>query len=348
MTTSPHFHKRTTAVSLLTHTRNPILLAHALLIHGNADLSGHRSSSPNDPDPSGPSGGAQGHCHLSGSVAEELGRKWGVEMVEPDYFWTRRRWEEHRRGLQQHLATESRLDLEGHDVRDEEGYWGDEPGWDGLEYLPQGTVGCVVLDAEGTICVATSTGGLTNKLTGRIGDTPTVGAGFFAEEWIERVSRGEERRVKSPLEKMMHGLKGSLGDCLPVMIAGYQGIPDDESFEHEKTSSRRRAVALSGSGNGDSFLRLSAARTAAAIARFSPHISLATAIQQIAGPGGELQQSAGGRWGNTGEGEGGIIGIEMADRVGKVVADFNCGGMFRTWQDERGRERVMVFRGEYD
>ncbi|KAL8967235.1 MAG: hypothetical protein Q9183_003016 [Haloplaca sp. 2 TL-2023] len=351
MTTSPHCHKRTTAASLLTHTRNPILLAHALLLHGNGDLSGHPSSSPNDPDPSGPLGGAQGHCHLSGPVAEELGRKWGVEMVEKSYFWTRRRWEQHRRGLQQHLATDTLNGIGGKDVRDEQGYWGDEPGWDGLEYLPQGTVGCVVLDAEGTICVATSTGGLTNKLSGRIGDTPTVGAGFWAESWVERVSRGEEMMAKSPLERIVLGWdewKGVLVDCLPGLTPGYQGVSDNDASEQEKTSLRRRAVAMSGSGNGDAFLRIAAARTTAAIARYSPHTSLASAFNQVAGPGGKLQNSAGDRWGKTGEGEGGIIGIGLVDGVGEVVYDFNCGGMFRTWVEKGGRERVMVFREEYD
>ena len=47
--------------------------------------------------------------------------------------------------------------------------------------------GAVVLDSTGTLCVATSTGGLTNKLSGRIGDTPTIGAGFFAEEWTSNI-----------------------------------------------------------------------------------------------------------------------------------------------------------------
>ena len=276
-------------------------------------------------------------------------------MVEKSYFWTRRRWEQHRRGLRPHHSTDTQQEGGGEDVRDEEGYWGDEPGWDGFEYLPQGTVGCVVLDAEGTICVATSTGGLTNKLSGRIGDTPAVGAGFWAEGWFERVSKGQEMSVQSPLERLVpgglldsDGWKGLLGDCLPMLPAGYQEISEDEAFEREKASWTTRAVALSGSGNGDSFLRLSASRTAAAIARYSPNTSLATAVHKTAGPRGELQRSAGDRWGKTGEGEGGIIGIELVDGVGKVVVDFNCGGMFRTWVDEGGRERVMVFREEYD
>lgn len=49
--------------------------------------------------------------------------------------------------------------------------------WDVEEFWSQGTCGAVALDSEGVVAVATSTGGMTNKLSGRIGDTPTLGAG---------------------------------------------------------------------------------------------------------------------------------------------------------------------------
>jgi beta-aspartyl-peptidase (threonine type) len=44
-----------------------------------------------------------------------------------------------------------------------------------------GTVGCVALDAKGNLAAGTSTGGLTNKLFGRIGDSPIIGAGTYAD-----------------------------------------------------------------------------------------------------------------------------------------------------------------------
>ncbi len=137
-----------------------------------------------------------------------------------------------------------------------------------------------------------------------------------------------------------------MGECLPG-LGGYVNVPP-MAYENLKSSSTTtRAVAMSGTGNGDSFLRTAGVRTAAAIARFAPRRSLASAVTEIAGPGGELQRSAGDRWHKTGEGEGGIIGIEMVNGVGRVVYDFNCGGMFRTWIDDDGTERVMVFRDEY-
>lgn len=118
-------------------------------------------------------------------------------------------------------------------------------------------------------------------------------------------------------------------------------------------------MAMSGTGNGDSFLRLSAVRTAAAMARFTsvnnsalshPRkdlLSLQEAVSAVAGLNGMLQRSAGDRWHKTGEGEGGIIGIDLVDGVGRVVFDFNCGGMFRAWYDDKGKPLMMVFREEY-
>jgi L-asparaginase len=218
----------------------------------------------------------------------------------------------------------------------------DDPSWNGSDYLPQGTVGCVVLDREGTLCVATSTGGITNKLPGRVGDTPTLGAGFWAEEWAVPPPAAEPVSLSpSPLSSFT----SLLTSCLPP-LATYLPIPQDDATAYYR--SRRRATAISGTGNGDSFLRLAAVRTASAIARFSPHTSLQTAVTAVAGPHGMLQQSAGDRWLKSGEGEGGMIGIELSENgQGRVVADFNCGGMFRAWIDDNGEERVMVFRGEY-
>ena len=275
--------KRGVGCMQVKRVKHPIKLAREILVRGEQENGG----------------GAQGHCQLTGEFLEGLAEEWGLEMCDERYHWTRRRWEEHKRGLERERdgsvvgnevdsATYDEI-MAGFDVSSE-----GDPSWDGREYLAQGTVGAVVLDRSGTLCVATSTGGLTNKLPGRIGDTPTLGAGFWAEEW-----------------------------------------------DHH--SSRRRAAAISGTGNGDSFLRLNAVRTASAIARYSDR-PLQKAITQVAGPDGDLQKSAGDEWHKTGEGEGGMIGIELNDRGGNVVYDFNCGGMFRGWIDDEGQSTFMVFR----
>lgn len=124
--------------------------------------------------------------------------------------------------------------------------------------------------------------------------------------------------------------------------------PTEPTADDQRQSlSKRRAVALSGTGTDDSFLRVAAARTVSAILRFLPSscsentTTLAEAISAIAGPGGELERSAGRRFGVTGEGGGGIIGVEAEGidashssaqghvRRGKAVFDFNCGGIWR-------------------
>lgn len=243
------------------------------------------------------------------------------------------------------------------------GEYGD--GWDGKEYLPQGTVGAVVLDRFGSIAVATSTGGLTNKLPGRIGDTPSLGAGFWAEEWEEEVHQPSRQEMHyqvpqpqppSPILPAMEqlsrgpGVFGLLSDCLPTSSQAPQA-QQAERPRREKEQTRpkkvRCAVGLSGTGNGDSFLRMNAARTAAAMSRFStPHASLAESVTKMAGPDGELQKSASERWGKTGEGEGGVIGIEVKDQETKVVWDFNCGGMFRAFVSDDDRQVFGCFRDD--
>lgn len=208
-----------------------------------------------------------------------------------------------------------------------------------------------MLDSTGMLCVATSTGGLTNKLPGRIGDTPTIGAGFFAEQWIEENPfQRPPPKTPSPLAQLLSSTFGrSVVDCVPL-LSSYLPLPQADAGSDGPVDafSYRHGVAMSGTGNGDTFLKLAAVRTAAAMARFSfPPMSLQLAVTRMAGPDGMLQQSAEDRWHKTGEGEGGIIGIEYQLGQGKVVADFNCGGMFRAWVDDEGKERMMVFRDEY-
>ncbi|THY83304.1 N-terminal nucleophile aminohydrolase [Aureobasidium pullulans] len=348
---SKGYHKRGVGVMEVSGAKNPIKLARELLIRGEeAD-----------------GGGAAGHVQLAGETANKLAETWGLETVSPGYYWTKRRWDEHRKGLgkstdretyQKHkrradkcssfvaeCAADAR-DLNTHD-----------PSWNGHDYLPQGTVGAVVLDSNGMLCVATSTGGLTNKLPGRIGDTPTLGAGFWAEQWNEENPFDRphgmmyQQPTLSPAARLVNGdFGGVLQDCLPN-LSTYLPVSsrEDISSEHPvKPTSAPHGVALSGTGNGDSFLKLSAARTTSAMTRFSfPPLPLALSVSRMAGPNGMLQQSAEDRWKKTGEGEGGIIGIEYRYGEGRVVADFNSGGMFRAWIDDDGKEQMMVFKDEF-
>lgn len=105
------------------------------------------------------------HVLLSGAEADAFAKEQGVEWAEAEYFYDPHRWEQ----LQDIRGTEKlQLDFEG----DEE----TPP-----EADKYGTVGAVACDRQGNLAAATSTGGLTNKRPGRIGDTAIIGAGTYAD-----------------------------------------------------------------------------------------------------------------------------------------------------------------------
>jgi beta-aspartyl-peptidase (threonine type) len=97
------------------------------------------------------------HVFLSGDGADQFSRQQGLEQVPPQYYDTPRR----RRQLEEFKSTDvSALELE----------------------YKYGTVGAVALDSEGHVAAATSTGGMTGKRWGRIGDSPIIGAGTYADD----------------------------------------------------------------------------------------------------------------------------------------------------------------------
>lgn len=109
------------------------------------------------------------HVFFSGPGAEQLGRELGLPEVEPAYFVT------HERLVQLEAARKKGVITLDHDTDDARVQ----------KVAPDaafGTVGAVARDAFGGLAAATSTGGLTNKHPGRIGDTPVVGAGTFADD----------------------------------------------------------------------------------------------------------------------------------------------------------------------
>ena len=102
---------------------------------------------------------------LVGAGADEFSKEAGLEQVDPRYFFTPQRWQE----LQDFL----------HPGAGEARRTGAPPiAADSLH----GTVGAVALDREGHLAAATSTGGLTGKRWGRVGDSPIIGAGTYADD----------------------------------------------------------------------------------------------------------------------------------------------------------------------
>lgn len=102
------------------------------------------------------------HVFLVGKGAETFAEEQGLSLVEPNYFWTKRRWE----SLQRAIEEEKSNNLSLIDVLEDEHKFG--------------TVGCVALDKNGNLAAGTSTGGMTNKRFGRVGDSPIIGAGTYA------------------------------------------------------------------------------------------------------------------------------------------------------------------------
>ncbi len=112
------------------------------------------------------------HVMLDCAGAEAFAKANGIELVDQKYFFTQERWD----ALQRIKAAEKHR-TSGPDkifmITDQDRH---------------GTVGAVALDKDGNLSAATSTGGTTNKLPGRIGDTPLIGAGTYANNQTCAVS----------------------------------------------------------------------------------------------------------------------------------------------------------------
>lgn len=125
------------AVGAVTNVKNPIILAKTIMEESK-------------------------HVMMVGKGAEAFAAEHDLEIVDPTYFYTQKRWD----GLQQALAEEK------NSIHDK------------MSKIPNkkhGTVGCVALDLSGNIVAGTSTGGMTNKMYNRLGDSPIIGAGTYAD-----------------------------------------------------------------------------------------------------------------------------------------------------------------------
>nr|WP_266369390.1 isoaspartyl peptidase/L-asparaginase [Tellurirhabdus rosea] len=112
------------------------------------------------------------HVMMVGKGAEEFAKKQGLEIVDPSYFYTEARWKALEKAMK-----EEKVELD-HSAKDTTGaLMHDLIFIEGKKY---GTVGCVALDQYGNLAAGTSTGGMTNKKYGRVGDAPIIGAGTYA------------------------------------------------------------------------------------------------------------------------------------------------------------------------
>ena len=139
------------AVAGLHHVRNPILLARAVM-----------ERSP--------------HVMMIGAGAEKFARESGVRLVPNSHFRTERRKAELARARELEKTDGSDRARQG--LQERMAPKGPGP----ARERKWGTVGCVALDREGHLAAGTSTGGLTNKRFGRVGDSPIIGSGTYAND----------------------------------------------------------------------------------------------------------------------------------------------------------------------
>jgi beta-aspartyl-peptidase (threonine type) len=101
------------------------------------------------------------HVMLVGRGAELFAAEQGLEIIDPDYFFTQRRWDALLKAKEREREEEAE---------------------------EKGTAAALALDSHGNLAAGTSTGGLTNKMHGRVGDTPIIGAGTYANNTTCAVS----------------------------------------------------------------------------------------------------------------------------------------------------------------
>jgi len=196
-----------------------------------------------------------GHVMMDGAGAEAFAKENGIELVDQKYFFTQERWD----ALQKIKAAEK-----------------NRTGKRGKAFIitdqdRHGTVGAVALDKNGNLAAATSTGGTTNKRPGRVGDSPVIGAGTYANN---------------------------------------------------------ATCAVSATGDGEYFIRATAARDVAALMEYRG-MSLQEAAQAVLDKVAKLG------------GSGGLIAI---DRQGNVTLPFNTSGMYRGYVDPNGKFVVEIYK----
>ncbi len=187
------------------------------------------------------------HVMLVGAGAEEFARLQGVELVSNEYFRTSVREQQLKRLLRG--AAEKENDL--------------------AAIISMGTVGAVALDAHGHLAAATSTGGMTGKRWGRVGDSPIIGAGTYANDAgcaVSATGHGEyfiravvAHDISAQVEYLKRPLRAAVDSVLGKMatLGGNGGViaidargdvvlefNSEGMFRGARTSAGRREVAI--------------------------------------------------------------------------------------------------------
>lgn len=161
------------------------------------------------------------HVMLSGVGASIFAKEKGLEIVDPSYFYTERRFQSLQR-----IKEREKTELD-HDDKEAAFYDAD------IKNAKFGTVGCVALDKNGNIAAGTSTGGMTNKRWGRIGDAPIIGSGTYANNktcgvsstgWGEYFIRGQVAYdISAQMEYQQKSLKEATKDVIQNKLTNLGG-----------------------------------------------------------------------------------------------------------------------------
>ncbi|MGZ3376725.1 MAG: isoaspartyl peptidase/L-asparaginase family protein [Phenylobacterium sp.] len=229
------------AVAGVTHVKNPISAARRVMDHSS-------------------------HVLLIGKGADAFAEGQGLETVPASYFFVERRW----RALEKQLAREGKPippRPEDADRDERHAALAHDEG-------KRGTVGVVARDTRGHVAAGTSTGGVTGKSWGRVGDSPLIGAGTYASD---------------------------------------------------------RSAAISGTGDGEYFIRLSVARAIAALVELKG-LSLQAAVDQVIQT--DLEALGG---------KGGVIAVTPD---GQMAWSFNTSGMYRARIADGVPLEVAIYKDE--
>jgi beta-aspartyl-peptidase (threonine type) len=197
--------KRAGAVAGVAHVKNPISAARAVM-----EMDGGR------------------HVMLAGegaeafALGEAVSRRYRIERVSNLYFWSDRRLRQNREEFKKEKAAGGKRTVSAAAPKSQHSADADRR---------FGTVGAVAVDTQGHLAAGTSTGGLTNKLPGRIGDSPVIGAGTYADDRACGVSctgTGEvfmrHAAAHDVVARMLYA-KNSVADAARATI---DSLPDEE------------------------------------------------------------------------------------------------------------------------
>ena len=164
------------------------------------------------------------HVMLMGEGALIFAREHGLQFEDDEYFYTERRWQQLEKARQQGSDKSAQVD------------WQYPDRW-------MSTVGAVALDSHGNLAAATSTGGMTNKSYGRVGDSPIIGAGTYADNRscaVSATGHGEyfiratvARDICARMQFQGASLKQAADDVIMGELAKLGGTGGVISIDHE-------------------------------------------------------------------------------------------------------------------